>query len=125
VHTAFPRALKKDGKMSSSKTVTRDSIELSGIQTADQISTILPATLAPATKPSSVKSQLVPLRENSIHETDAPALRSDEPSKFTTVVVITIVTMVNVLGSMISGFVTVAIPVMAIEVNLAPNIILW
>lgn len=111
--------------MSLSRTVTRETIELSGIQTADQISTILPATLAPTIKPSSVKSQLVPLRDNSIHEANVPTPRNDEPSKFTTVVVITIVTMVNVLGSMISGFVTVAIPAMAIEVNLAPNIILW
>ena len=105
--------------------MTRSSIELSGIQTADQISTLAPASIVPATKPVSVKSDLVPLRDNSIREADVPALSSDEPSRFTTVVVITLVTMVNVLGSMISGFVTVAIPVMAVEVNLAPNIILW
>jgi len=111
--------------MSSSKTVTREAIELSGIQTADQISAVLPAALAPATKPSSAKSQLVPLREDSIREPDVPVLRSDEPSKFTTVVVIALVTMVNVLGSMMAGIVTVAIPVMAVEVDLAPNIILW
>lgn len=111
--------------MSLSRTITRASIELSGIQTADQISTITPATVAPGTKPSSVKSDQVPLRDGSIREANVPSLSSDEPSRFTTVVVITLVTLVNVLGTMVGGFITVAIPVMAVDVNLAQNIILW
>ncbi|EWZ00024.1 hypothetical protein FOYG_03936 [Fusarium oxysporum NRRL 32931] len=50
---------------------------------------------------------------------------ADSPSKTTTIIVISSVTVVTMTGSVIAGLVTVAIPVIAQDIGLQQNLLLW
>jgi hypothetical protein len=48
-----------------------------------------------------------------------------DPSRFTTTIVIALVTLVTALSSLLAGVITVAIPSVAVDIDLSPNLILW
>jgi len=48
-----------------------------------------------------------------------------DPSRFTTTIVIVLVTLVTALSSLLAGVITVAIPSVAVDIGLSPDLILW
>jgi len=48
-----------------------------------------------------------------------------DPSRLTTTIVIVLVTLVTALSSLLAGVITVAIPSVAVDIGLSPDLILW
>jgi hypothetical protein len=65
------------------------------------------------------------LLPNDLPEYAVPAEQMEAPGRATTVAVLTTVVCVTMISSMLSGVVVVALPVIARELELAPNVLLW
>lgn len=106
--------------MSATAITTATAIELKSINEPDHVSgaSLAVASGLPSSKAQSIRSDAnaAPISEN---------VDGQEPSRFTTTVVIVLVTLVTTLSTLCTGFVTVAIPTIAIDVNLSQNLILW
>lgn len=70
----------------------------------------------------SIADDLRPIRESP--ETFAAEQR-DGPGKGTTAIVLVTVVCVTLVSSMLSGVMTVTLPTVARELELAPNVLLW
>lgn len=103
--------------------MSRTTVELTSLSQA------LPAAFAnkqPFTKP-----QIPPSRPSSLQENEPPnpAEITSEPmvrvSKGSTAAIIASVTCITGIGSFLAGVVTVALPVIAIDLHLDKNVLLW
>jgi len=56
---------------------------------------------------------------------DAPTTAPVDPPKSTTAIIITCVTCVTMIGSLLNGVVTIALPTMARDLQLQPGLLLW
>jgi hypothetical protein len=114
--------------MSAVTITTATAIELKAVRDPDHasgpslaIASGLPNTKAQATRPEATFTS----RPDDTSRSGSFLVDGQDPSRFTTTIVIVLVTLVTALSSLLAGVITVAIPSVAVDINLSPNLILW
>jgi hypothetical protein len=114
--------------MSATAITTATAIELKSVHDPDHISeaSLAVASGFPSSKAQSVRSDgIAAPRLDDASRNGSFLVDGQDPSRFTTTIVIVLVTLVTALSSLVAGVITVAIPSVAVDINLGPNLLLW
>ena len=113
---------------SATATMTPTAIELQIVHDPDYVSrpSLATASGRPSNEAQVSRSEATAAPRLEVTSPNGSSLvDGQDPSRFTTTIVIVLVTLVTALSSLLAGVITVAIPSVAVDIGLSPDLILW